>query len=71
MSTSRFFFDSVSDAATALVTVLEDARVSKHFYQFGALSADQVFDSGLLLVGTIDEVAAKLENIDGAIRYND
>lgn len=71
MSTTRFFFDSVSDAAAALLTVIEDARQSEHFYHFGSLSADQVYDSGLLLVGAVDEVAAKLEQMDGAVRYND
>lgn len=68
---ARFFFDSIGIAALALLEVLEDARETKKWYEFGGLSADQIYQSGLVISGDIDEIATKLENIAGVTRYDD
>jgi len=69
--TVRFFFDSLLAAVDALTLVLEDARTTSKSYSFGALSAEQVFTSGLLIVGEADEVAAKVEALGNSIRYDE
>lgn len=51
--------------------VLEDARKTDSKYQFGSLSAAQILVSGLHLEGDIETVASKLEEVPGAIRYDD
>ena len=71
-TTTRFFFDSVYSAAEGLMTVLTDARTDdSSTYEFGFLSAQQVFQSGLLLTGRISKVAAKLEQVPGAVRHDE
>lgn len=70
-TSARFFFDSLAGAVEALLVVLEDARETEYSYRFGSLSADQVFASGLMLIGEIGEVASKLEQIEGTTRYDD
>jgi hypothetical protein len=70
-TSSRFLFNSLEGAVEALLTTLEDARETVFDYSFGSLSADQVYASGLILIGEIDEIADKLEQIDGATRYDD
>lgn len=70
-TSARFFFESLAGAVEALLVVLEDARETDYSYRFGSLSADQVFMSGLMLVGQIDDVASKLEQIEGTTRYDD
>ncbi len=67
----RFFFDSLGAAASALIVVLEDARVTEHKYRFGGLKASQILASGLLLKGDIEEIAAKLEDLPGVLRHED
>lgn len=57
----RFFFSSLEDAAQALLTVLTDAQSTSVYYQIGGLSASSVLSSGLLLLGDIDAVVAKVE----------
>lgn len=69
--TSRFYFDSLQAAALGLVTVLEDARSTEATYSFGSLSADQVYASGLIVTGDIEGIAAKLEQLEGAIRHDE
>jgi hypothetical protein len=68
---SRYLFDSLDAAVEALLVVLEDARITVHSYRFGSLSADQVYASGLMLIGEIDEVCVKLDEIEGAHGYMD
>lgn len=68
--TSRVLFDSLADAAAGLLIVLDDARTTKHHYQFGSLSAEQVYASGLLLIGEVDEVLEKLDQLPGTSRYD-
>lgn len=67
----RFFFLDIASAVEALLTVLEDARDTKHDYTFGSMSAKQVMASGLMIVGDAEEVASKVETIDGAQRHNE
>lgn len=68
---SRFFFDTIGTAALALLEVLEDARETKKWYEFGGLGAEQIYTSGLVISGEIEEIAAKLEKIPGVTRYDD
>lgn len=68
---ARYLFDSLDAAVEGLLTVLEDARETVFDYGFGSLSADQVYASGLVLVGEIDEVMHKLDQVPGSIRYLD
>lgn len=70
-TSTRIMFHSLESAVEGLLTVLEDARETIFEYSFGALSAEQVYSSGLVLIGEISEVAAKLEQIDGTLRYDD
>jgi hypothetical protein len=70
-TSSRFIFTEPSAAAEALLTVLEDARSTDKDYSFGSLSVDQVMASGLSLIGEIEEIADKLQTLDGTIRYDD
>lgn len=68
---TRFLFDSYLAAVEALITVLEDARSTEAEYEFGGLSAQAIRTSGLTLVGDIEDIARRLENIAGAARYDD
>lgn len=68
---SRIMFDSLEAAVEGLLLTLEDARETVFTYSFGGLSAEQVYASGLMLIGEIEEVATKLEQIEGATRYDD
>jgi hypothetical protein len=68
--TARFFFDSFLGAVDALEVVLRDARDTNKLYSFGPLSADQVFRSGLLLVGDAEDVASKVDKLGSNIRYD-
>lgn len=68
---SRIMFDSLESAVEGLLIVLEDARETVFNYSFGSLSTEQVYASGLMLIGEIEEVAAKLEQIEGTTRYDD
>lgn len=70
-TTTTFHFDSLEAAAGGLLEVIQDARYTKTFYKFGGLTAQQVLSSGLRLSGDISEVASKVENIPGAVRYDD
>lgn len=70
-TTVRFYFDAIGTAAEALIVVLKDARVTKAFYTFGSLSAQQVLESGLVLSGETTAVAAKLEQLPGATRHDE
>jgi hypothetical protein len=67
----RFFFDSVQSAAQALEIVLLDARSTPRNYRITGLSAQQILQSGILLAGELDEVAAKLKTVPGAVWYNE
>jgi hypothetical protein len=67
----RFIFDSIESAARALELVLLDARVTKLKYRITGLSAQQILQSGILLTGELDEVAAKLKTVPGAAWYNE
>lgn len=70
--TTRFFFDSIGSAAEGLLTVLEDAReADSSSYEFGFLSAQQVFTSGLVLTGRILSITTKLEDVAGAVRQDE
>lgn len=68
-TTQRFMFDSVEAASEALATVLQDARTSKVFYQFYELTPEAVMSSGLLLAGDLENIAPKLEDLQGTISY--
>jgi len=68
---SRIMFDSLDAAVEGLLVVLEDARETVFKYSFGSLSAEQVYASGLMLIGEIEEVTHKLEQIAGTTRYDD
>lgn len=67
----RFYFDTVSAAAAGLLTVLLDARTTDRTYRFGGLDKDVIFASGLLIEGEIEDVAAKVEAIPGAVRQDE
>jgi hypothetical protein len=68
---TRFLFDSLEAAVEALLITLEDARETVYEYSFGSLSADQVYASGLSIIGEAEEIARKLEQVNGATRYDD
>jgi hypothetical protein len=70
-TSTRFLFSSLEGAVEALILVLEDARTTSSEYSFGGLSAEQIYASGLSLVGEIDAVADLLGGIEGATRYDD
>ena len=65
----RVMFSDLAAAVEGLLTVIEDAEVTDKDYSFGPLSAGKVQNSGMLLIGDVDEVAVKLDKIDGATRY--
>ena len=67
----RFFFSDLPDAALGLLTVLEDARVTKRLYSFGSLTADQVLVSGLLVTGEVDEIDRQLSALPGVVRQEE
>lgn len=67
----RYFFDSLETAVEALLMVLEDARTTNLSYSFGSLSAQQVFSSGLMLVGEVEVICLKLDMLSGATRYEE
>lgn len=69
--TVRFFFDTYEAAAAGLLTVLLDARETKHFYRFGGLDARSIFNSGLVIEGEILEVMDKLASLPGVIWQNE
>jgi len=68
---ARFFFDNAGSAAEGLRTILLDARTTTDEYSFSGLTIEKVLSSGILLQGKIFEVAAKLDKIPGALRYNE
>lgn len=68
---TRIMFDTLESAVEGLLVILEDARETVFDYRFGSLSAEQVYASGLMVIGEAEEVARKLEQIDGATRYDD
>lgn len=70
-SSVRIFFDSLEAAAEALLLVLEDARVTDRHYSFGTLSTSQILQSGLILIGDLEEILPRLETIPGATRYDE
>lgn len=71
VSTScRYYFDGLGSAAEALLAVLGHARETTDFYRFGALSAQEIAISGLLLEGELDAVKKILDKIPGAVRYD-
>lgn len=67
----RYLFDGIVPAAEALEIVLLDARRTQSKYRFGGLTAAQVLQSGLLLEGEVEEIVAQLDEVPGAIRYDE
>jgi hypothetical protein len=59
--------DSVQAAAETLVAVLEHARKSRDFYEFGPIDAQSVMRVGLYLDGDIDDVLQDVLEVPGAI----
>ena len=59
--------DSVQAAAETLVTVLEHARRTRDFYEFGPINAESVMRVGLYLDGDIEEVLEEVLEVAGAI----
>lgn len=69
--TVRFYFDSLDAAADALVLLLEDARATRDKYEFGGLTAGEIFSNGLMIQGKIYRVAKILEQVPGALRHDE
>ena len=67
----RFYFDTPVAAAAGLLTVLLDARETESTYRFGGLNKDVIFTSGLWIEGEIQEVAAKVAALPGAVRQDE
>lgn len=67
----RYFFDTQEGAVEALLLLLEDARTTDKYYEFGSLSADQILASGLILRGDIHDLLHRLDAISGAMRVQD
>lgn len=65
MTSRRYFCDSIEVAAQLLHTVLTDARATDSTYKFGGITPKEIYSSGLLLTGEIDEVSRKLDALDG------
>lgn len=60
-------FDSLEAAAEALLVVMLEARLGDSVFRFGGLTAAELFSSGLRLDGDIEAVAAKVDQIAGAV----
>lgn len=71
MNQAQCFFDSLGSAARGLEVLLIDARSTSRFYEFEGMSAQQLFNSGLILRGDIEEVCDKLEQVTGAAVYRE
>lgn len=67
----RFYFDTPAAAAAGLLTVLLDARETECTYRFGGLDKDVIYTSGLVIEGEIEEVAAKVAALPGAVRQDE
>jgi hypothetical protein len=70
-TSTRFLFDSFPSAVLALLTVLQDARITEKNYTFSGLDAKQIRTSGLVLTGDISDISAELEKIPGAVSFPD
>ena len=69
MTEARYYFDSLEAATETFLTVLIEARMADSVFEFGGTSAEQLFHSGLRLVGEIETLVAKIDKIAGAARY--
>lgn len=64
----RFTFNTYLGAVQALLTVLEDARSTDHFYRITGLSPEGILSRGILLEGDVDDIARQVERISGSTR---
>ena len=67
----RFYFDTPVAAAAGLLAVLLDARQTERKYRFGGLDKDVIYTSGLLIEGDVQEIAAKVAALPGAVRQDE
>ncbi len=67
----RFLFDDLGAAADAMNTVLLDARHTDLDYRFYGLNLNALLQSGLVMEGEIQNVAAKVEALPGTTRYDE
>lgn len=63
--TVRITCDSYLSAASALLLVFQDARVTRRTYRFTGLSPRSVLRSGLLLEGEVADILNSIKRIDG------
>ena len=72
MARARFLFDSLPSAAEGLIMVLEYAREHEDAdFRFGPVRARSVLDSGLWIDGTFGTLSDSLEQVSGAVRYDE
>ena len=69
-TTVRFTFNTPLAAASALLAVLEDARVSERAYRFTGLSFTQILKSGITLEGDVTDIVRRVARIDGAVQWD-
>lgn len=65
----RVMFESIDVAVEVLLKVLTHARTTTQNYTFGALSAEQIYDSGLVIMGDAEDLVEQIEAIDGTTVY--
>lgn len=66
MESVRVTVDSIQSAACVLGVVLQDARSSRKFYEFGPINAQEVLDSGLRLDGDVGDLLRVVLETPGA-----
>lgn len=72
MARARFLFDSLASAALGLIEVLEYARAHEDKdFRFGPTKAASVLESGLWIDGDILELSDSLDEVSGAVRYDE
>lgn len=64
----RYFFDTSTAAATALLVVLKHARSSQDEFTFGPLSVPDLVANGMTVSGNTTKVALLLDDVAGAVR---
>lgn len=63
----RYFFDTSTAAATALLVVLKYARTTKDDFGFGPLKVPDLIQFGMTLTGNTTKVALLLDDVAGAV----
>lgn len=65
----RIMFSSLEDAVDALIMVLDYARSTDKEFTFGSLSAEQIYASGLIIMGDAEAIVDDLSKLPGVLVY--